>query len=247
MFKSLFKSKTSTQYPIGIGISELPKSIYQGKQPLTSKEFKVLVNEHFAPKIKSLGFKGRDFNYYREQDEYIECVNFWTYKLGGAIQIDLMIKFKGIIYPNEHKEIKPSEVKQENAEFLRRLSPLKIKNNTLNVWFWIFKKEPQENIKIINDIWLLFQTCGNDFFNEFENHKIYVSKVKSHDYMSFPDFYTKRISGHFEIGVVYFLFRYWEKFGDGSKAKDFAHKGLELANGLNNVEYQSEFKQYLKC
>ncbi len=228
-------------------MTELPKSIYQGKQSITSKDFKVYVNEHFATKINALGFKGRDFNYYRAQKDYIECVNFWTYKVGGAIQVDLMIKFKGVQYPDEENEIKPRFVKQENSEFIRRLSPHKISDNNINVWFWLFNKESEKNIEIVNDIWRLFESCGIDFFNEFQNHQEYIGKVETENYMNFPDFYTKRISGHFEIGVVYFLFRYWEKYGDKSKAIEFAKKGIEIATSKEDLNYETEFKEYINA
>ncbi len=241
MFRNLFKNKASSKYPLGLGTAELPNSIYKAKQPITSKEFKVFVNEYFAPKIKDIGFKGRDFNYYREQEDYIECVNFWTYKAGGAIQVDVMIKFKGINYPDEENEIKPRFVKQENAEFIRRLSPNKVIENNINVWFWIFNIKSEKNIEIVNDIWRLFESCGFDFFNQFKNHQEYIQKVDTKNYMSFPDFYTKRISGKFEIGVVYFLFKYWKKYGDHKKATEFAKKGLEIATKKKHLQYQTEF------
>lgn len=245
MFRNLFKNRASTKYPIGLGMAELPKSIYKGKQPITSKDFKVYVNDHFATKIKEIGFKGRDFNYYREQENYTECVNFWTYKIGGAIQVDLMIKFNGIKYPDEETEIKPRFVKQENAEFIRRLSPHKISDNSINVWFWIFNEKPERNIEIVNDIWRLFESCGIDFFNEFQNHKEYIRKVETENYMNFPDFYTKRISGKFEVGVVYFLFRYWKKYEDNPKATEFAKKGIQIATDKEDINYKTEFEEYI--
>ncbi len=229
-------------------ISNFLRKFEKLKQGLAkcSAEIKVYVNEIFAPKIKKLGFKGRDFNYYREQEQYIECVNFWTYKAGGAIQVDLIVKFKGINYPDEENEIKPRFVKQENAEFIRRLSPHKVLENNINVWFWIFKKEPENNIKIVKDIWRLFESCGIDFFNEFQNHQEYIQNIGIENYMSFPDFYTKRISGKFEIGVVYFLFKYWKKYGDNSKATEFAKKGVEIAKEKEYLEYKTEFEKQIK-
>ncbi len=81
MFRNPFKAKSASKYPIGLGVPILPKSIYQGKQPITGKEFKVLVNEFFAPKIKSLGFKGRDFYFYRINGTLLNRFSFGLIKL----------------------------------------------------------------------------------------------------------------------------------------------------------------------
>ncbi len=245
MFKNIFKIKPSSKYPIGLGTSDLPNSIYQGKQPITSKEFKSFVNKYFKPKINSKGFKGRDFYFYRTNKEYTEAIFFWTYRAGGAIQVDLMVKFNDIKYPNNDKVIKPNNIRPENAEFLRRLSPFEVQNNDIQVWFWIFKKRKKENKRIINDIWCLFETCGLDYFNHFKNHKKYIENIGINNFSEFPDFYIQKFFGRYIIGIVYFLFKYWLKFNDRQKAKVFAMKGIEIAKVRGDLNYKIEFEKYM--
>src|ERR1700693_8899 len=101
----------------GLGVTELPKTIYTEKHSIKSSEFKEFVNEIFLPKIQELGFKGKDFFYYRQNEIYTEAIFFWTYKTGGAIQVDLLVKFNNIVNPTLDKPIKSKDIRPENSEF----------------------------------------------------------------------------------------------------------------------------------
>ncbi len=158
-----------------------------------------------------------------------------------------MVKFNDIDYPNSDKITKPSAIRPENAEFLRRLSPFDTIENDMATWFWIYKKERKENEKLINDIWSLFQTCGLDYFKHFENHKQYIGTITTNNYQKFPDFYIQKFFGRRFIGIVYFLFKYWIKFGDNQKAREFALNGIEISDGKADSKYEIEFKEYINA
>ncbi len=249
MFKKLidiFKGDNDNTIPKGLGVNELPMKIYQGKQPIKSSDFKNLVNEIFLPRIHEIGFKGKDFYFYRECPKYTEAIFFWTYKTGGAIQVDLLVKFKGINYPDE-KRMMGNEIRPDNAEFQKRLSPNNDKDkNGQNIWFWIFEETTEKNIRLAEDIWRVFSHSGLNYFKQFENHQEYIQQVTNKNYADFPDFYINKFFGRNEAGIIFFLFDYWRQQGDRLKADEFAKLGFDkLKNETDNI-YLSKFKDYLE-
>jgi len=232
--------------PKGLGTTELPMSVYQRKQPIKSSDFKNIVNTIFKPKIYENGFKGKDFFFYKENPIYTQAVFFWTYKTGGAIQVDLLVKFNGNIYPNE-RLIKSKEIKPTNAEFQKRLSPNgeKSKENE-DVWFWVLQNNVNENIKVAEDIWRVFSIRGVDWFKKFENHKKHLGQVTVKNYLEFPDFFINRFFGRDNTGILYFLFSYWLKMDDKIRAIEFAKEGFEMLKSQTDNVYYIEFKEFLE-
>jgi hypothetical protein len=224
----------------------LPLKIYQGKQPLKSSDFKNIVNEIFLPKIHEMGFKGQNFYFYKEYQTYTQVVFFWTYRAGGAIQVDLLVKFKNINYPDNTKS-KTKEIRPDNAEFAKRLSPNGEKDKSgLNVWFWIFEDDIEKNKKIVEDIWRLFLLRGVDYFKQFENAQDYIGQITDKNYANCPDFLTNKLFGRREVGIIFFLFDYWRQTGNRLKASEFATLGYnKFKNKPDNI-YLNEFKDYLE-
>jgi len=249
MFKKLLSrilSDKPTELRKGLGTPELPFEIYRGKQPITSNDFKKIVNEIFLPKILELGFEGKDFFFYRENPIYTEVVFFWTYKTGGAIQVDLLVKFNNITYPGDKKLIKTKQIRSINAEFQKRLSPNGEKNRQgQEVWFWIFKDHIEENTKIVEDIWRVFSHRGIEYFNQFQDHSEYLRQITMSNYLDFPDFHINRFFGKHEAGIIYFLFRYWQEQQDEVKTMEFAKLGLTKFSNENDNIYLLPFKNYL--
>lgn len=243
---NILKSKSSEIISDGLGMTDLPYKVYQGKQPIKSSDFKKILNKIFLPKIYELGFKGKDFYYYREYQFYTQAVFFWTYQTGGAIQVDLLVKFKGIDYPdNENYNVK--KVRPINSEFQKRLSPNNNKKfNGQEVWFWVFEDNLEMNVQIVEDIWRVFLHKGINYFNNFENTEKYLEEIKFDNYFNFPDFKLCIVFGRGELGIVFFLFRYWEKVGNEKKMKEFAEIGYKLSQKKQNFLYLSKFEEYLK-
>lgn len=233
----------------GLGVVELPKSVYTEKQPITSADFKKFVNEIFLPKIQAMGFKGKDFYYYRENKIYTEAIFFWTHRVGGAVQVDLLVKFNNIKNPTIEKLIKPQNIRPVNADFFYRLSENKAEKNSLfkfNTWFWIFKEKDEDNKKVVNDIWRVFSNQGLSFFERFKNHEEYIGKINRKNYLDFPDFQLQRFLGTYELGILYFLFEYWLQSENREKANEFAKIALEKSNDNTNELYSNIFNEYLK-
>jgi len=249
MFKKLIdilKGDNDNNIPKGLGVTELPMKIYQGKQPIKSSDFKNIVNEIFLPKIIEIGFKGKDFYFYREGPTYTEAIFFWTYKTGGAIQVDLLVKFKNINYP-DNKSLKSKEIRPDNAEFQRRLSP----NSEMNisgsdVWFWVFEDTIEKNEKLAGDIWRVFSHNGLNYFKQFENHQDYIGQITNKNYADFPDFFINKFFGRNETGIIFFLFEYWRKQGNKLRTAEFAKLGFDkFKNETDNI-YLAKFKDYLE-
>lgn len=223
-------------FPKGLGVADLPYQVYQGKQPIKSADFKDIVNQIFLPKIHELGFKGKDFYFYRENKTYTEVVFFWVHKTGGAIQVDLLVRFHTINYPGE----KPAnKIRPETAEFQRRLSPHLDKNT----WFWIFAKDLNDNVRIVEDIWRLFSIRGIKYLKQFENHSQYIKKITPNNYSDYPDFFIQHFFGRHEEGVIYFLFAYWQQQQNKERATVFARLGM---NKPYNEPYVDDYRRYLE-
>jgi hypothetical protein len=240
MFKKLIDhimTNKKEKFSLGLGVPDLPNEVYKGKQPFTSNDFKKIVNEHFLPKIYEKGFKGKDFLFYRENEIYTEIVFFWTYKTGGAIQVDLCVKFNNIIYPDNGAPIKSHQLRPENCELVKRLSP-----SNQEKWFWIFQDDINDNIKIVDDIWRLFSEIGVDYFKQFENHQLYLQQLNDKNFLDFSDFRIAKFFGRFERGIIFFLFDYWRQQGDKNKALMFAKVGLER---VEESAYQKAFNDYI--
>jgi len=249
MFKKLinkFKGDNDNTILKGLGVTELPMKIYQGKQPIKSSDFKIIVNEIFLPRIHEIGFKGKDFYFYRECPTYTEAIFFWTYQTGGAIQVDLLVKFKNISYP-DNKDLKVREIKSQNAEFHKRLSPNGEKDKRgQDVWFWIFEDSLDKNKAIVEDIWRIFSIRGLNYFKQFENHQNYIQQVTYKNYKDFPDFQINRFFGRHEAGIIFFLFDYWRQQGHKLRTEEFAKLGFEKLKNETEYIYLSKFNDYLE-
>lgn len=233
--------------PEGLGVAELPIEVFRGKQFIKSADFKKIVNDHFAPKIHELGFKGKDFFFYRENETYTEAVFFWTYRSGGAIAVDLLVRFNKIIYPDGKKRTPSRLLRDEDCEFHKRLSPNKIlPKGKFDVWFWVFEEHLNENVKIVEDIWRLFATIGLEYFKRFENHQTYIRNITTENYIEFPDFQIARVCGRYETGIIYFLFEYWRQQGNETKALEFAKLGIEKLKSDGKNAYINAFKVYVE-
>jgi hypothetical protein len=232
--------------PAGLGVTELPYTVCTGKQPITSAAFKNIVNKIFLPRVKPLGFKGRDFYFYRENEQYTEAVFFWTYRTGGAIQVDLLVKFNNVQYPHQKEPVKPQKIRPVKAEFQRRLSPNgERERNGQEVWFWIFEEDMESNVRIAEDIWRVFSIRGLNYFAQFKHHQQYLAQVTTANYPAFPDFTLQRVFGRHEAGIIYFLFDYWRQMKDTRRAVAFAELGIAKLKSDDDAHYTAVFKNYL--
>jgi len=240
MFKKIIGYITTSKkdkLPVDLGVPDLPNEVYGSKSPIKNDYFKAIVNEHFLPKIYEKGFKGKDFFFYRENEIYTEIVFFWTIRHSGAVQVDLLVKFNNIIYPDNSTPLKTKQLRPDNCEHTKRLSP-----GGQEKWFWVFQDSNDYNIEIANDIWRLFSEIGLDYFKQFENHRLYLSQVNDKNYLYFPDFQLVKFFGRFERGIIFFLFDYWRQQGDKNKALMFAKVGLER---VEESSYLKVFNDYI--
>lgn len=244
MFRKLLSAlskKDNGRIPSGLGMVDLPGSFYSSKRSTTSATFKEYVNNVFGPQMQTLGFKGKDFYYYRKQKDYTEAIFFWTYRSGGAIQCDLMIKFDQISYP-DRPPVKSSDLRPDTADCSVRLSPNGEKQrNVQYAWFWIFADTPEENTKIAEDMWRVFSLRGLSWLDQFKNHKAYLEKMKPAECLDYPDFH---IVSYHRIAPLYFLFEYWRQAGEKEQAKAFAQFALNLRK---KEDWPSDFgSEYLQ-
>jgi hypothetical protein len=214
--------------PQGLGTPEMPKSLFLGKQPYCCNDFKLLLARHLTPRLEKYGFSGDSFHYFKEDSDFIYIVYFWGAQngkgeeAGGAVQVDLLVKYKHIHYSGERARIKMHKLRPENCEFQKRLCP-NDKTDKFGQcrWFWIFGPDEESNIKVIDDIWRVLKIRGFEYFNQFNRHQELLDDITPENCTSYRDFQIQRHFGHKEIGIVYFLYRYWKNCNNHEKAEQF--------------------------
>jgi hypothetical protein len=242
--QNILMGHQSDTIPNGLGVPEIPMEVHRGKQSITSSDFKKVVNEIFTPKIQEMGFKGKDFYFYREYPTYTQAVFFWTHKAGGAIQL---VKFKNIHYLGPKITSNMKDIRPETAEFFKRLSPNNKDDDFLpDNWFWLFQHTLAKNKLIVEDIWRVFSTRGLEFFNRFENHRDYIEQITVKNYIDFKDFQIQNYALRNRTEMIYFLFSYWQQAGNKTKALAFAKEGyMQLKDDPENI-YLNTFTAYIE-
>lgn len=102
---------------LGIGRINIPIDVWQKSKEFTNQEFKDCINEYFLPLISNLGFTGRDYRFFKEDEKNYYLIDFFPNRSGGGTQVDLLVKIKGITYPPKHKKFK--ENRNKNIILLR--------------------------------------------------------------------------------------------------------------------------------
>jgi hypothetical protein len=227
-----------TELAKGLGVADVPYEFFGSKKPMKSSDLKEIVNKVFLPRVQAIGFKGKDFYFYRQNETYTEVIFFWTYETGGAVQIDLLVKFNNVIYPTDKGPIKPQHIKPTCADFQRRLSPNGEQNkNGQEAWFWIFYESLERCNKIVEDIWRVFSIRGIEYFEKFKNHQQYIIQATPANCLDFPDFSIQRFFGRSEAGIIYFLFVYWRQMKDHKRAIEFAKLGMGKLTKPHHASY----------
>lgn len=200
-----------------------------------NKDFKVLVNKIIRPKLIDLGFNGNGYRYYREHDEHYDSITFGTSKYGGAICINVEIRFKKPYSIVEFDITKIPNLFDSEAEL--RLSPDKFDN------WWHFKDTEEDNNRVINEMWKLLEINGLPFFEKFNDLNAYFSKIKPSDVSKVSFFNDFRLLPYLPR-VYYLLMIYNIRQGNNDQALSYAKSGLKSIKD-NNDKYKSEFERYI--
>jgi hypothetical protein len=237
LFRKLFKKDTIVdsmrdQFPM----SELsPYRDMSRKLVFYNKDFKVLVNKIIRPKLFDFGFKGNGYRYYREHDEHYDSISLGTSKYGGAICINVEIRFKKPYSIVEFDITKIPNLFDSEAEL--RLSPDKFDN------WWHFKDTEDDNLKVINEMWKLLEIKGFPFFEKFNNLNAYFSKIKPSD-ISKNSFFNDYGLIPYLPRVYYLLMVYNMLKGSKDQALRYAKRGLKSIKDTND-KYKIEFEKYI--
>lgn len=238
--KAIFSSSEVRQIPNGLGVPELPSNFVKGSETLSNNHLKNTINQFFLPKIKELGYQGKDFYFYKENTQHTQAVFFWLHRGGGAVQVDLLVKFNSIIYPSGSELAKDKPLRPANSEFQFRLSPNnKEKEFVPDNWFWLLTTTEQGLEMLVNDIWRVFEARGIPYFKQFENHQKLLSEINPKNFTQFPDFRIQNFILRNQLEILYFLHCYWKISGNSIKANEFASALKSLLKEEPNEEFQA--------
>jgi len=149
------KNKRKVDYPL----SQTCRIIVdRPKHNIGNKEFKKLVNRELKPLLQDIGFKGKDYFYYRLKNGNIETILLGTSPYGKAICINAEIKKSNGTVPTKLDEIDKLDSISPNLIGWNRLSP-----DNADCWWW-FRPSEEENQKVFNEMYKLITTEGENYF-----------------------------------------------------------------------------------
>ena len=143
---------------------------------MNASEFKKLVNKHFSPNIRELGWKGSGFHFYQQNQNHV--VNIFGLQgswLGGSVCCETAIHFD-FLHDLAHKEINITKTTYASCLIRERLSP-----KGEGDWHWRFSDKEENNLNSINQIWEAFKTYGLKFYIDFANFPYPFDIIKPAD------------------------------------------------------------------
>lgn len=240
MFK-LFKLFSSRKHKVSIRdqfpLSQVGK-FRESNQKLSfyNKDFKKLVQTYLEPNLKSIDFEGENYIYYREFETHTFFILLGLSKYGGAISIDIGVKFK----PPYSKEI--ANIKEINPfrfESRKRLSPDQNDN------WWAFKENEADNKKIIQEMWKLIQLVAIPYFNSFKSLDQFFAEINILEFLT-DKYYEKYNFFGRKIFGYYSLMQYYLRNNIKDKALKIAKAGFEECSFAEDEKYKKEFEDTIK-
>ncbi len=230
---NFFKSNPRRDYPLS-QIS--PHRVPRKNLVFKSGDFKQLLQENLTPRLNEAGFSGMHYRFMNEYSTHWEIISIGRSKYGGAISIDLGIKFKQPYSIGEfdiHKIYLLAE-----AESHIRLSPDDNDN------WWTYQDTKLENLRVIDEMWKLITIKGFRYFNKFKDLKAFMNTIQFHD-IETEKLYTKYFLSRYEIRVYFFLMRHYELNHGINKSLFLAKKGLESIKLDSDEVYRKAFEDKL--
>ena len=192
---------------------------------MNASEFKKLVNKHFSPNIKQLGWKGSGFHFYKHDPNHI--VNIFGIQgswYGGSVCCETAIHFD-FIPDLAHKEIDISKTTYASCIIRNRLS-----RKGVGDYHWTFQDNEEDNIKSVIQIWDAFKTHGMTFYNDFANFPYPFDTIQPKDLETNHNY--KLLDKYYITNSIHFAWLLKEInlfIGRQDLAKDFSVFGLNQA------------------
>lgn len=198
---------------------------------MDSAEFKKLVTEHFAPKIRTLGWKGSGFHYRKvEANHVVKIFGLHGTWMGGTIYCETAIHFDFIpdLAGNPH-----NKTTFASCIIRERLFSDKAEH------YITISEDKAENIKKINKLWEEFQGAGQAFYRDFDTFPETFASIKpkhfnQRRFFCFgPKKRIKILNKYFitnEIHLAWLLKEINLFIGRSAIAKEFADLGMQMIN-----------------
>ena len=208
---------------------------------MNASEFKKLVNKHFSPNIRELGWKGSGFHFYQQNPNHV--VNIFGMQgswLGGSVCCETAINFD-FLRDLAHKEIAINKKTYASCLIRERLS-----FRGEGDWHWRFSNKEENNLNSINQIWEAFKTYGLKFYNDFANFPYPFDIIRPED-VSTKDHYQilNKYSIPNRIHFAWLLKEINLFIGKKELANQFAEFGMAKAIERTEGKRKDDAEKYL--
>lgn len=132
-------------------------------QPISSKDFKLAIKEYFAPQLRTQGWKGSGFDFYKDDSPILFVMSFIPNKYGGSFYIEVGIHYS-FITDISGELFDKKNLKTYKLDFRRRL---KDKQGKVE---WKYPSDVESCSQLLDHIWTTFHTNGQAFFNQFDQY-----------------------------------------------------------------------------
>lgn len=191
-------------------------------------EFKKLVANHFAPKIRELGWKGSGFHYRKMGENHVGNIfglqGSW---FGGSVCCETAIHFD---FMPDLAGLRFEKSTYASCVIRERLSP-----KGEGDYHWDFSNNPDTNIESVNSIWNAFEQHGTKFYKDFDDFPHPFDKIQPSDLRNNRNY---KILDKYHIlnqtGFVILLKEINILLGQIDTAKEFSNIGIERMNDLAN-------------
>jgi len=209
---------------------------------MKASEFKKLVNKHFSPNIRELGWKGSGFHFYQQNPNHV--VNIFGLQgswIGGSVCCETAIHFD-FLRDVAHKEIDITKTTYASCLIRERLSP-----KGEGDWHWRVSNKEENNLNSINQIWEAFKTYGLKFYNDFANFPYPFDIIRPND-LSISTNYKILNKYHVpnQIELAWLLKEINLFIGKKEIAEDFCELGMAKAITFTQGRSKQATESYLE-
>jgi uncharacterized protein DUF4304 len=208
---------------------------------MNASDFKKLINKHFSPKIRLLGWKGSGFHFFQQTPYHVVNIlgiqGTWH---GGSVCCETAIHFD-FIPDLAHKEIDISKITHASSLIRNRLSPKGVGD-----YHWIFRDNKEDNVTSVNQIWDAFKTHAHIFYDDFSKFPFPFDTIEPEDLKTNGNY--KLLGKYLITNSIYFAWLLKEinlLLLRQEIAKDFSELGLSMA--FENAESMSSHSRSKKA
>jgi len=179
---------------------------------LSGADFIELLDNHFTPFLKTLGFKGRKNHFYKIENKLLFVIGIFKDKYGGECSLNAGVHLEGYPIRGFFEKISASKVTTNGSIIYKALT---LENENSSLKFGMNNLEGLETIEFMKE---LIKNLAIPFFEKFTNFPSPFNEIRISDLQNpnnkFKEFEIdeKMLNWiHFQIFIARFNFDFGEK------------------------------------